>query len=280
MGVWPADMGCASTPATLANEDPGDGRHRGSSAGDSVIFSVALVTGASRGIGRAIAVDLASRGHVVAVNYRTQDHEAKQTVALIEEIGAEAIAVQADVSRPEEVARCFGEVRDQLGPVGVLVNNAGLRRDGLGLALTDDAWSDVISTCLSGTFYCCRQALRSMLAGRHGRIVNVASVAGIKGSPGQANYAAAKAGVIGLTKTLAREVATKGITVNAVAPGLIDTDLTATLTERQRDGLIAQIPAARAGGADDVAALVGWLCSDEASYVTGSVLTTDGGMTA
>jgi 3-oxoacyl-[acyl-carrier protein] reductase len=216
----------------------------------------------------------------VGVNYRSRDHEAKQTVALIEEVGGEAVAVQADVSHADQVERCFGAVRDELGPVNILVNNAGLRRDGLGLALTDDAWGDVIATCLNGTFYCCRQALRPMLAGRRGRIVNVASVAGLRGSPGQANYAAAKAGVIGLTKTLAREVAAKGITINAVAPGLIDTDLTATLTERQREGLVDQIPAGRAGTVDDVATLVGWLCSDAASYVTGSVFTTDGGMTA
>jgi len=241
---------------------------------------VALVTGASRGIGRSIAVELASRGHRVAVNYNSQDHEAKQTVVMIEEAGGEAVMIQADISRSDEVARCFDEVTAELGPVSVLVNNAGLRRDGLGLSLTDDAWRDVMSTCLDGTFFCCRQALRPMLAARSGRIVNVASVAGLRGSPGQANYAAAKAGVIGLTKTLAREVAGKGITVNAVAPGLIDTDLTANLTEQQRTALIDQIPARRAGDASDVAALVAWLCSDDAAYVTGSVMTTDGGMTA
>lgn len=241
---------------------------------------VAIVTGASRGIGRAIAVRLAAGGHRVAVNYRSADHEAKQTVVLIEEAGGEAVAIQADVSEPAEVARCFEQVAAELGPVSVLVNNAGLRRDGLGLSLTDDAWLDVIGTCLNGTFYCCRQALRPMLAARHGRIVNIASVAGLKGSPGQANYAAAKAGVIGLTRTLAREVAAKGITVNAVAPGLIDTELTSGLTLKQRDSLVAQIPAGRAGEPGDVASIVGWLSSDEASYVTGSVITTDGAMTA
>ena len=241
---------------------------------------VALVTGGSRGIGRAIAVALGEQGCSVAVNYRTQDHEAKQTVALIEELGGSALAVQADVSRPDEVEACFGQVRSELGPVEILVNNAGLRRDGLGLSLTDQAWNEVIDTCLSGTFYCCRQALRAMLAARSGRIVNVASVAGLRGSPGQVNYSAAKAGVIGLTKTLAREVAGRGITINAVAPGLIDTDLTATLSKKQRNALIEQIPAKRAGEGADVAAVVSWLCSDEASYVTGSVITTDGGMTA
>ena len=241
---------------------------------------VALVTGASRGIGRAIAIELGAQGHRVAVNFNHQDHEAKQTLVLVEEAGGEGMVVQADVSRSDEVARCFDEVGAELGPVSVLVNNAGMRRDGLGMKLTDDAWRQVMSTCLDGTFFCCRRALRPMLAARSGRIVNIASVAGLRGSPGQANYAAAKAGVIGLTKTLAREVAGKGITVNAVAPGLIDTDLTSTLTEQQRVALIGQIPARRAGDASDVASLVAWLCSEDAAYVTGSVITTDGGMTA
>lgn len=225
-------------------------------------------------------MELGARGHRVAVNYHSQDHEAKQTVAVIEEAGGEAMMVQADVSRSDDVSRCFEQVEAELGPVSILVNNAGQRRDGLGLSLTDDAWNEVVATCLTGTFYCCRRALRPMLAARSGRIVNIASVAGLRGSPGQANYSAAKAGVIGLTKTLAREVAAKGITVNAIAPGLIDTDLTSGLTTKQRDGLLDQIPAKRAGDPVDVAGLAAWLCSEQAAYVTGSVITTDGGMTA
>lgn len=241
---------------------------------------VALVTGGSRGIGRAAAVRLARMGHRVAINYRSQDHEAKQTVALVEETGGIGMMVQADVSDPGDVTRCFDEVHAELGPVSVLINNAGVRRDGLTISLSDDDWNEVIGTCLSGAFYCSRRALRPMLAARFGRIVNIASVAGIRGSAGQANYSAAKAGIFGFTKALAKEVATKGITVNAIAPGLIDTDLTADLDERQRDALIGQIPARRQGSADDVATIVGWLCSADASYVTGSVITTDGGMSA
>jgi 3-oxoacyl-[acyl-carrier protein] reductase len=241
---------------------------------------VALVTGASRGIGRAIAVALGQAGHRVAVNYQTRDHEAKETVAMIERTGGFAIGIQADISDPRDVAKCFTQVAHDMGPVSVLVNNAGLRRDGLGLSMTDEAWSQVIATCLSGTFYCSRAALRPMLRQRFGRIVNIASVAGLRGSAGQANYSAAKSGVLGLTKTLAREVAAKGITVNAVAPGLIDTDLTAELDDRQRHALVSEIPAKRAGTAEEVASLVGWLCSDGAAYVTGSVISVDGGMSA
>lgn len=241
---------------------------------------VALVTGASRGIGRTIAVELAISGHAVAVNYLTQDVEAKETLALIEAVGGAGLCVQTDVSDPGDVARCFDVIEAQLGPVTALVNNAGVRRDGLALSMADRAWHDVIATNLSGTFYCSRRALKGMLRARCGRIVNVASVAGIKGSAGQTNYSAAKAGVIGLTRSLAREVASKGITVNAVAPGLIATDLTADLGTERLAAILSEVPARRIGGPEDVAGLVGWLCSDAASYVTGSVITTDGGMSA
>lgn len=241
---------------------------------------VALVTGASRGIGRAVAVELARRGFAVAINYARDTDAAKETQAQVESAGSEAIVVQANVADSAMVDSLFDEVEDGLGPVGVLVNNAGVRRDGLALSMSDEAWDEVIRTNLFGTFACCRRALRSMLRARNGRIVNITSTAGLRGSPGQANYAAAKAGVIGLTKTLAREVAGKGITVNSVAPGLIDTDLTATMTDKQKDALRREIPQQRAGTTEEVASLVGWLCSPDAAYVTGSIYTLDGGLTA
>lgn len=242
--------------------------------------SVALVTGSSRGIGRAIALTLARRGHPVVVNHRDSTDDAKETLSLIEADAGEGMIVQADVSKSDEVEGCFAEIEETFGPVGVLVNNAGVRRDGLAITMRDDAWHDVIATNLFGTFACCRRALKPMLARRYGRIVNIASVAGLRSSPGQANYSAAKAGVIALTRTMAVEVAAKGITINAVAPGLIETDLTTGLGPGRFDALVGAIPQRRAGLPEDVAELVGWLCSEASSYTTGGVFVTDGGMTA
>ncbi|HEX2057129.1 MAG TPA: 3-oxoacyl-ACP reductase FabG [Actinomycetota bacterium] len=240
---------------------------------------VALVTGASRGLGRAIALELAER-HPIAVNYRSRADEAKETLRLVEEAGGEGICVGADVRDPGAVGAMFDEVEGSLGAVGVLVNNAGCRADALAARLGDDAWREVIETNLGGTFACARRALRPMLRAGWGRIVNVSSVAALRGNPGQVSYSASKAGVIGLTKSLAREVARKGITVNAVAPGLVETELVAGLDERQRAELLDAIPCGRTGTPEEVAACVGFLCSQDAAYVTGAVLTVDGGMTA
>ncbi len=241
---------------------------------------VALVTGGSRGIGRAIAIALAEGGRSVAINYRTGADEAKETLRLVQAAGGEGICVQGDVGYSSDIDRCFEKVEDALGRVGVLVNNAGARMDGLALSMSDDAWEKVIRTNLFGTFACCRRALRSMVRARWGRIVNITSITGLRGSPGQANYSAAKAGVIGLTRTLAREVGGKGITVNAVAPGLIETDLTSGLPEGRFEALVAETPLKRAGAPEDVAGLVAYLCSAGAEYVTGSTFVADGGLTA
>ena len=241
---------------------------------------VALVTGGSRGIGRAIAEALASDGYAVGVNFVSNEGAAKDTVESIESAGGKAITVQADVADSEQVDAMFTQVEESLGPVVALVNNAGVRADGLALGMKDDAFRRVIETNLFGTFACTRRALRSMLKSRRGRVVNITSISGIHASPGQANYSAAKAGVIGLTKTIAAEVASKGISINAVAPGLIQTDLTSDLNDKQREAIQGRVPAKRVGTPEDVASLVSWLCSDKARYITGAVYPVDGGLTA
>jgi 3-oxoacyl-[acyl-carrier protein] reductase len=241
---------------------------------------VALVTGASRGIGRAIALALATAGHLVAVNYRERVEDAKQTLSEIELLGHEALAVQGDVTSGASIEEMFVNVEEALGPVSVLVNNAGIRRDGLSLRMRDEDWQDVIATNLYGAFACSRRALLPMVQARHGRIVNVASVAALKGSAGQANYCAAKAGVIGLTKAMALEVASRNVTVNAVAPGLIETDLTLSLAPERYAAIVDTVPAGRAGSPSDVASFVAYLAGDDAGYVTGNVFVIDGGMTA
>jgi len=241
---------------------------------------VALVTGGSRGIGRAIAEALAADGFVVAVNFISNEGAAKDTVKSIESAGGQAITIQADVADSEKVDTMFTEIEERLGSVVALVNNAGVRADGLALGMKDDAWRRVIDTNLFGTFACIRRALRPMLKARRGRIVNITSISGMHASPGQANYSAAKAGVIGLTKTIAAEVAGKGISVNAVAPGLIATDLTSNLNDKQVEAIQGRVPAKRIGTPEDVASLVSWLCSDKATYIMGAVYPVDGGLTA
>ena len=239
---------------------------------------VALVTGASRGIGRACSIALAQEGATIAVAYHSDADAAKETLVAVESVGSEGICVSVDVADSRSVDRLFSQVEEALGPVSILVNNAGVRKDGLALRLTDEAWSEVLATNLNGPFYCSRRALPNMVRSRWGRIVNISSVAGLRGSPGQANYSAAKAGLIGLTRSLAREVASRKITVNAIAPGLVATDLTSDLNDEQRNRLLADIPAGIEGSSEQVAELVRYVSSDAASYVTGTVLTMDGGM--
>jgi 3-oxoacyl-[acyl-carrier protein] reductase len=230
---------------------------------------LALVTGGSRGIGRAIAVELANAGAQVVVGYRSGAEEAEQVAA---EIGGRA--VQADVSDPEQAARLVEEA----GDIDILVNNAGLTRDGLIARMSDEDWRTVIDTNLGGVFATCRAAARGMMRRRSGAIVNLSSVVGVHGNPGQTNYAASKAGIIGFTKALARELATRNVRVNAIAPGYIETALTDVLPDAVREALLASTPLGRLGVPADVAGAVRFLCSDEASFITGEVLLVDGGL--
>ncbi|HSG78244.1 MAG TPA: 3-oxoacyl-[acyl-carrier-protein] reductase [Acidimicrobiia bacterium] len=239
---------------------------------------VALVTGGSRGIGRAIAEHLGATGHRVAVNYHSSPGAAEDVVAAITAGGGEAVAVGADVADPDAITAMVAEVAERLGPVDVLVNNAGITRDGLVMRMGIEDWDDVLATNLRSAFLCTKAALRGMLRAKWGRIVNIASVSGIAGNPGQANYAAAKAGLIGFTKSVAKEVGSRGITVNAVAPGFIDTDMTADLGDAVREAAIPQITLGRFGTPQEIASAVGYLASDTASYVTGQVIVVDGGM--
>ena len=243
----------------------------------SVREGTALVTGGSRGIGAAIARALAAEGWPVGVGFRSGADAAQAVVEEIRAAGGRAEPLQGDVADPETPTRLLDAAQEALGaPVLVLVNNAGVRADGLSPQLSDDDWATVIETNLTATYRLTRRALRPMLRARFGRVVNLSSIVGLKANPGQANYAAAKAGVVGLTKTVAAEVARRGVTVNAVAPGFIATDMTADLG----DEMLNLIPARRVGTAEEVAAAVRFLCSEDAAYVTGATLTVDGGLTA
>jgi len=239
---------------------------------------VALVTGASRGIGRAIALQLAADGYAVAVNYASSSAKADAVVSEIVAGGGRAIAVQADVSDGDAVAAMFSTVTDELGPVAVLVNNAGITDDGLLLRMSPDQWDNVLNTDLRSVFLCTKAALRSMLRAKTGRIINISSVSGISGNPGQGNYAAAKAGIIGFTKSIAKEVGSRGITVNAIAPGFIQTDMTDSLGETVTDAASDQIALGRLGLPEEVASAVGYLASEGASYITGQTIVVDGGL--
>ena len=239
---------------------------------------VALVTGGSRGIGAAIARRLAADGMAVAVNYATNEARAGEVVADIEASGGTAVAVRADVGDAGDVDSLFGTVTEMLGPVTVLVNNAGITDDGLMLRMGPDQWDRVITTNLTSVFLCTRAALRPMVRARSGRIITISSVSGLSGNPGQANYAAAKAGIIGLTKSVAKEVGSRGITVNAVAPGFIATDMTDDLGTSVTDRAREQISLGRLGRPEEVASVVGYLASEGASYITGQTIVVDGGL--
>jgi 3-oxoacyl-[acyl-carrier protein] reductase len=234
---------------------------------------VALVTGGSRGIGASISRELAKAGAKVALNYRAGQEAADEVAG---EIGG--LAVRADVSKPEEVQALIERVEGGLGDIDALVNNAGVTRDTLIARMTDDDWQTVIDTNLRGTFNTSRAVSRKMLRRRAGSIVNLSSVVGVHGNPGQANYAASKAGIIGLTKALARELGSRGVRVNAIAPGYISTELTDVLNDEQRGLILQNTPLGRLGEPEDVARAVRFLCSDEAAFITGDVLLVDGGL--
>jgi 3-oxoacyl-[acyl-carrier protein] reductase len=239
---------------------------------------VALVTGASRGIGRAVALELARQGAKVAVNYAGSEAKANEVVAEIHEMGGEAFAIQADVSKVEAVDNMVKEVLDRFGRIDILVNNAGVTRDNLLMRMKEEEWDEVININLKGVFNCTKAVTRPMMKQRYGRIINIASIVGVSGNPGQANYVAAKAGVIGLTKTAAKELASRNITVNAIAPGFITTDMTDKLSEEVRGEMLKQIPLARFGEPKDIAGVVVFLATDAANYITGQTIHVDGGM--
>jgi 3-oxoacyl-[acyl-carrier protein] reductase len=243
-----------------------------------MISRVALVTGASRGIGRAIAEQLAADGHRVAVNYIRSEDEAEAVAEKIRAGGGEARSVGADVGSDEAVAGLFQEVESSLGPVEILVNSAGITRDGLLLRMKVTDWDDVLATNLRSVFLCTKVALRPMVKARWGRVISVTSVAGISGNAGQANYSAAKAGIIGFIKAVAKEVGSRGITVNAVAPGFIETDMTAELDDATRAEVKRRVSVGRFGTPQEIASAVGYLAGEQAGYVNGQVIVVDGGL--
>jgi 3-oxoacyl-[acyl-carrier protein] reductase len=239
---------------------------------------VALVTGASRGIGREIALELAREGASVAVNYAGSEAKALELVDEIKAMGTDAIAIQADVSNSDSVTEMVKQTIEQFGKLDILVNNAGITKDNLLMRMKESEWDDVININLKGVFLCTKAVSRQMMKQRSGRIINISSIVGVSGNPGQANYVAAKSGVIGLTKTSAKELSSRGITVNAIAPGFITTDMTDKLNEEVKAEMLKQIPLARFGEPKDIARAAVFLASDDSNYITGQTLHIDGGM--
>jgi 3-oxoacyl-[acyl-carrier protein] reductase len=239
---------------------------------------IVIVTGASRGIGRAVAVRFARDGAAVIVNYRGSEAAANETAQAVTEAGGQATLVQGDVSSRDDAERLIEAAVTEHGRIDVLVNNAGITRDQLLMRMKDEDWQAIIDTNLTSVYRTSKAVMRGMMKARKGRIVSITSVVGLTGNPGQTNYAAAKAGILGFTKSLAREVGSRGITVNAIAPGFIDTDMTRALAEAQRAALNAQIPLGRLGQPADIAAAVAFLCSPDGAYITGETLHVNGGM--
>ena len=239
---------------------------------------VALVSGGSRGIGRGIALRLAAEGVKVGVNYNTGAAQAQEVVEEITSGGGEAIAIQADISEQAQVTDMFKTLLERWERIDILVNNAGIRKDRLLMRMTTEEWDSAINVNLKGAYFCTKAALPQMARQRRGRIINMSSVVGVAGNPGQANYSASKAGLIGLTKTVAKEMARRNITANALAPGYIITSMVEELSENLRSQVLARVPMGRLGTPEDIAGLVAFLCSDEASYITGQVIRVDGGL--
>lgn len=239
---------------------------------------VVVVTGGGRGIGRAIALRLGSEGAKVAVSYRANDEAAEETARLVREVGGECETFKGDVSDAGDVKRIFEGVAETFGTVEVLINNAGTTRDNIMLRMKEEEFDEVLDTNLKGAYHCTRAVLRGMVRSRWGRIVNVSSVVGLAGNPGQANYAASKAGLLGFTKSVAREVAERGVTVNAVAPGYVETELTGSLDDSVKAQILAQVPTGRFGEPEEIAEVVAFLVGEGAGYVTGQTIAVDGGM--
>ncbi|MFH0319630.1 3-oxoacyl-[acyl-carrier-protein] reductase [Clostridium perfringens] len=239
---------------------------------------VAIVTGGTRGIGRAIALKLADNGANIVINYRNSDKEAEELKAILEEKGVKVLIVKCDISNFQDSKNLMDKCKEVFGKIDILVNNAGITKDTLIMRMKEEDFDSVIDVNLKGTFNCAKHASAIMLKQRFGKIINMTSVVGIAGNAGQVNYAASKAGVIGLTKSLAKELGSRGITVNAVAPGFINTDMTASLSEKVKEEASKNIPLKRLGDPEDVANLVGFLASDAANYITGQVINVDGGM--